>query len=113
MQKVGTSVVSSGNTVRMVVIVGAGGAQFEFQKRSPLQPLAATCSHLLPSSGCPKWVQVAASGCKWLPEQVAASIRNNLEKKSTFDKTAFFSSWQVAASGCCFENQNDARMLAL
>ena len=109
----------------------------------PPQPLgAATCSHLLPSSGC-KWLQVSARGCKWLPEQVAASIRKNLEKKAvltkllffqvgkwlasgckclhvaasgcpskwlplletilkknSFDKTAFFSSWQVAASGC-------------
>jgi len=35
------------------------------------QPLAATCSQ---SSGR-KWPQVAASGRKWLPEQVAASGR--------------------------------------
>ena len=61
-------------------IVGAGGAQFDFQKSSHLQPLvqAATCSHLLPSGCLSKWLQVAAkglpSGClsKWLPEQVAA-----------------------------------------
>ena len=38
------------------IFIGAGGAQFGFQKSSHLQPLA---------SGC-KWLQVAASGCKWL-----------------------------------------------
>ena len=55
--------------------MGAGGAQFDFQKSSHLQPLAATC----------QWLQVAASGCKWLLGQVAASGCKWL---------------QVAASGC-------------
>jgi len=86
------------------VIVGAGGAHFDFQNSSHLQPLAATClvSHLQPlAATCThlhplaptwqplaatcchllqpleqvsaKWLQVAASGCKWLTGQVAAS----------------------------------------
>jgi len=51
--------------------VGAGGAQFDFQKSNHLQPLASGCERLrVAASGC-KWLQVAAcgcgeSGCLWL-----------------------------------------------
>ena len=94
------------------VIVGAGGAHFDFQNSSHLQPLApsATCSPLQPlgshllqpleqvsakclPSGC-KWLtgQVAASGCKWL--LVAAS-----GWRGKWLQVA--AKWlQVAASGC-------------
>ena len=54
---------SAGIEISAGFIVGAGGAQFDFQKSSNLQPLASSC----------KWLQVAASGCKWLLGQVAAS----------------------------------------
>ena len=53
------------------------------------QPLAATCCHLLQplEQVSAKWLQVAASGCKWLTGQVAASGCEWL-------------TGQAAASGC-------------
>ena len=90
--------------------MGAGGAQFDFQKSNHLQPLASGCERLREAacgclwllvaagvSGClwlrGRWLQVAASGCKWL--QVAASGCKWLQVAASGCK------WlQVAASGC-------------
>jgi hypothetical protein len=59
--------------------------------RSHLQPHAATCSHLR---------QLA----DWQFEQVAADV----------GASGCLSKWlQAAASDCFFENQNEARLLAL
>ena len=95
------------------VIVGAGGAHFDFQNSSHLQPLAATCpvSHLQPLGShllqpleqvSAKWLQVAASGCKWL--QVAASGCKRLQVAASGCKwltgQVAASVCQVAASGC-------------
>ena len=74
--------------------MGAGGAQFDFQKQTATwQPLAqaATCSssHLAATWG--KCLRVAASGCKWLLEHGAAKWLASGCK---------WLLWQVAASGC-------------
>ena len=74
-----------------------------------LQPLAATCSRLPKQPLAATWQPLAATrrhlphvaaatGCKWLQEQAASGCKWLLE--------------QVAASGCFFEDQNDARLLA-
>ena len=104
--------------------MGAGGAQFDFQKSSHLQPLASS-SHLEPlASGC-KWLQVAASGCKWLQVAAWASGCKWLQVAAWASgwKWLQVAAWasgclgkwllgQVAASDCFFENQNHSRLLA-
>ena len=87
-----------------------------------------------------KWLRVAADGCRWLQARLATSGRwpctthtttsqplpatcshcpsSHLQPLATTCKLAIWASGckrlqQVAASGCFFGNQNDARLLPL
>ena len=103
------------------------------------QPLPATCSHLQPPAATCTHLQPLTATCSYLPKQQLAATGSHLPKQPVAAATfcshlpklpirkwlqgkwlqqvaasGCMSKWlQVAASDCFFENQNDARLLAL
>ena len=90
------------------------------------QPLPATCSHLQPPDSHLQLLAQAATGSHWQPLAQAASCCSHLLQPLAQTANphvvarqvaaASSSKWlheQVAASDSFFENQNDARLLAL
>ena len=67
-----------------------------------LRPLAATCRHLQPLEWLQvKWLQVAASGCKWCKWRCFAATCGDLRPLEWLQVAASGCQWlRVAASGC-------------